>query len=462
MAKQPFQPVLLANVGKPDSHTLCAYEAGGGYQALRRVLQEESPKDVVDLIKASLLRGRGGAGFPTGLKWSFLPEDHPGPIYLCVNADESEPGTFVNRVQMEHDPHQVLEGIIISAYATRASTAYIYLRYEYPLCLKRMQTAIDEAREKGYLGKNILGSGWSLEVYIHRGAGAYVCGEETGLIESIEGKRAWPRIKPPFPAIEGLFRKPTVVNNVETLACVKQIADRGLEWFKSIGVPPSPDNLRDPGSYGPKLFGISGHVNRPGCYERPLGITARQLIERCAGGVWQGRKLKAVVPGGLSTGVMTADEIDTPMDFSGPLKVGCLGLGTGCLIVLDETYSMVDFLYNSCRFFAHESCGQCTPCREGTHWSVAMLERIRAGRGRLKDLDLLLEIGDTIGIIPGTTICGLADGAAWPIKTAIRKFRGEFEDYIKRSNPSGYATVHPVAWFDGKETTEAGGSTVCR
>lgn len=462
MAKQSYQPVLLAAVGKPDSHALRAYEAAGGYRGLRQVLREKSPKDVVELIKASLLRGRGGAGFPTGLKWSFLPEDHPGPIYLCVNADESEPGTFVNRVQMEHDPHQVLEGIIISAFATRASTAYIYLRYEYPLCLRRMQTAIDEARAKGYLGKNILGSGWSLEVFIHRGAGAYVCGEETGLIESIEGKRAWPRIKPPFPAVEGLFRKPTVVNNVETLACVKQIVDRGLEWFKSIGVPPSPDNPRDPGSYGPKLFGISGHVNRPGCYERPLGIAARELIEQCAGGVRQGRRLKAVVPGGLSTGVMTADEIDTPMDFSGPLKVGCLGLGTGCLIVLDETYSMVDFLYNSCRFFAHESCGQCTPCREGTHWSVAMLERIRAGRGRLKDLELLLEIGDTIGIIPGTTICGLADGAAWPIKTAIRKFRGEFEEYIKRTNPSGYQTVHPVVWFDGSETTGANRSAACR
>ncbi len=460
MAKQSYQPVLLANVGKPESHTLRAYEAGGGYRGLRQVLREKSPQDVVALVKASLLRGRGGAGFPTGLKWSFLPEDHPGPIYLCVNADESEPGTFVNRVQMEHDPHQVLEGIIISAYATRASTAYIYLRYEYPLCLRRMQTAIDEAREKGYLGKNILGSGWSLEVYIHRGAGAYVCGEETGLIESIEGKRAWPRIKPPFPAVEGLFRKPTVVNNVETLACVKHIVDRGLEWFKSIGVPPAPDNPRDPGSYGPKLFGISGHVNRPGCYERPLGISARELIEQCGGGVRQGRKLKAVVPGGLSTGVMTADEIDTPMDFSGPLKVGCLGLGTGCLIVLDETYSMVDFLYNSCRFFAHESCGQCTPCREGTHWSVAMLERIRAGRGRLKDLELLLEIGDTIGIIPGTTICGLADGAAWPIKTAIRKFRGEFEDYIKRTNPGGYQTVHPVAWFEGNGSAGAGSAAV--
>jgi len=307
-----------------------------------------------------------------------------------------------------------------------------------------MQAAIDEARAAGYLGQNILGSGFSLEVYLHRGAGAYICGEETGLIESIEGKRAWPRIKPPFPAVEGLFRKPTVVNNVETVACVKHILERGVGWFKSLGTPADPNDPRDPGSYGPKLFGISGHVNRPGCYEAPLGITCRELIERFAGGVWKGRKLKAVVPGGLSTGVMTAEEIDTPMDFSGPLRVGCLGLGTGCLIVLDETYSMVDFLYNSCRFFAHESCGQCTPCREGTHWALQMLERIKAGRGRIKDLDLLLEIGDTIGILPGTTICGLADGAAWPIKTAIRKFRQEFEDYIKRTNAAGWMETQPV------------------
>jgi len=439
-----YEPVLLANIHKPDSHKLAVYEARGGYRALRRVLKDMSPKQVVDLVRASNLRGRGGAGFPTGLKWSFLPEDHPGPVYFCVNADESEPGTFVNRVQMELDPHQVLEGIIISCYATRASTAYIYLRYEYPFARQRMQAAIDEARAAGYLGKNVLGSPFSLEVYLHRGAAAYVCGEETGLIESLEGKRAWPRIKPPFPAVEGLFRKPTVVNNIETVACVVHIVARGVEWFKSLGTPSNPKDPRDPGSYGPKLYGLSGHVNAPGCYEAPLGITARELVERHGRGVWKGRRLKAMIPGGLSTGVMSADELDTPLDFSGPLRVGCLGLGTACAVVLDETYPMVDFLHNSCRFFAHESCGQCTPCREGTHWALQMLERIRAGRGRLVDLDLLLEIGDTIGILPGTTICGLADGAAWPIKTAIRKFRGEFEEYIKRTNPTGYAVTEPV------------------
>jgi NADH-quinone oxidoreductase subunit F len=438
-----YEPVLLANIHKEDSHRLKTYEAGGGYRTLRRVLKEQSPAEVATAVRSSNLRGRGGAGFPTGLKWSFLPKDHPGPFYMCVNADESEPGTFCNRVQLELDPHQVFEGILLSCYATRATTAYVYLRYEYPLAFERLQGAINECYDKGYLGKNILGHEFSLDIFIHRGAGAYVCGEETGLIESLEGKRAWPRSKPPFPAVEGVFRKPTVVNNVETLTCVLHILDRGVDWFKSIGVPSEPNNPRDPGSYGPKLYGISGHVNRPGLVELPLGIPCRQLIDQYAGGVWKGRRAKAVVPGGLSTGVMTEAELDTPMDFNGPVRAGCLGLGTAGVIVLDETYSMVDFLHNSCRFFAHESCGQCTPCREGTHWALAMTERIKAGRGRLRDLDLLLEIGDSIGIIPGTTICGLADGAAWPMKTAIRKFRDEFEDYIRRTNPAGYMAEEP-------------------
>ncbi len=439
-----YEPVLLASISKPNSHTLAVYQAGGGYQALRRVLREQSPKEVLEVVRSSNLRGRGGAGFPTGLKWSFLPEKHPGPFFMCVNADESEPGTFCNRVLMELDPHQVLEGTMLACYATRASTAYIYLRYEYPLCFRRLQAAIDECYAAGFLGKNILGSEFSLDIYLHRGAAAYVCGEETGLIESLEGKRAWPRIKPPFPAVEGLFRKPTVVNNVETLACVTHILARGAAWFRSIGVPPEPHNPRDPGSFGPKLYCVSGHVNRPGCYEAPLGLPCREVIDRFGGGVWKGRKAKAVIPGGLSTGLLTADELDTPLDFNAPVKAGCLGLGTAGVVVFDETYSMIDFLHNSCRFFAHESCGQCTPCREGTHWALAMLDRIKAGRGRRRDLDLLLEIADTIGIIPGTTICGLADGAAWPIKNAIRKFRGEFEDYLKRTNPGGCLLTDPV------------------
>lgn len=439
-----YQPVLLANIGKPDSHTRRVYESAGGYQALRKVLTGMSPNDVKEIVKSSGLRGRGGAGFPTGLKWTFLPKDHPGPIYFCLNADESEPGTFNNRILMEEDPHQVLEGIILGCFATRATTAYFYMRYEYPLAWQRVQAAVDECYAAGYLGQNILGSGYSLDIFLHRGAAAYICGEETGLIESLEGKRAWPRIKPPFPAVEGAFRKPTVVNNVETMACVTQILARGADWFRSIGVPPDPQNPRDPGSLGPKLYCLSGHVNKPGCYEAPLGITVQELIDRFGGGIWKGRKAKAAIPGGISMGLLRSDEFHCPLDFNGPGRFECLGLGTAAVVVLDETVSIVDFLHNSCRFFAHESCGQCTPCREGTAWALRMLERIKAGKGRLKDLDLLLEIGHNIGIMPGTTICGLADGAAWPIKNAIRKFRPEFEDYIRRTNPQGYQETSAV------------------
>lgn len=438
-----FEPVLLANIHKPDSHTRAVYEESGGYEALRKALTM-SPLEVVEIVRDSRLRGRGGAGFPTGLKWTFLPKDHPGPIYFCLNADESEPGTFNNRILMEEDPHQVIEGIIISCYATRATTTYFYLRYEYPLALKRVQAAIDECYAAGYLGSNILGSDYSLDIYVHRGAAAYICGEETGLIESLEGKRAWPRIKPPFPAVEGAFRKPTVVNNVETAACVRHIIERGAEWFKSMGTPADPENPRDAGSYGPKLYCLSGHIEKPGCYEAPLGITVNELIDDFGGGIWKGRQAKAAVPGGISMGLLTADEFDCPLDFTGPGRYDCLGLGTAAVVVLDETVSIVDFLHNSARFFSHESCGQCTPCREGTAWALKMLDRIRAGKGRLMDLDLLLEIGDNIGIIPGTTICGLADGAAWPMKNAIRKFRDEFEQYIMRTNPEGYMETSPV------------------
>jgi NADH-quinone oxidoreductase subunit F len=437
------QKVLLRRVGTPNSQALDGYRADGGYVGLSKAL-ERSPSECVEWVKESGLRGRGGAGFPCGIKWTFLPKDHPGPIYMCVNADESEPGTFNNRILMEEDPHQVLEGIVIACYATRATTAYIYLRFEYGRCYRTLEKAIRECYDANLLGKNILGKqDFNLDVYLHRGAGAYICGEETGLIESLEGKRAWPRIKPPFPAIEGLFRKPTVVNNIETLACVTHIFARGSDWFKSIGVPPDPKNPRDLGSYGPKLYCVSGHVNRPGCFELPLGVTARDLIDGHAGGVWKGRRAKAVVPGGLSMGFLSAAELDTPLDFNGPIKAGCLGLGTAALIVIDDQTSMVDVLYNSCRFFAHESCGQCTPCREGTAWMTKILERIRDGRGSTRDLDLLLEIAGGIGIMPGTTICGLADGAGWPVKNAITKFRAEFEEYIRSGRrPATRAMAH--------------------
>ncbi len=422
---------LLARINKPDSQSLVGYLADGGYESFKKALSM-SPNEVTDLVKNSGLRGRGGAGFPCGLKWTFLPKDHPGPIYMCVNADESEPGTFNNRILMEMDPHQLLGGIMLACRGTRATTAYIYLRYEYGRSFRTLEKAIAECYAQGLLGKNIQGTDFSLDIYVHRGAAAYICGEETGLIESLEGKRAWPRVKPPFPAIEGAFRKPTVVNNVETLCCVKHIFDRGISWFQSIGVPPDPNNPRDAGSYGPKLYQASGHVNRPGCWELPLGVTARELIEEQAGGVWKGRQAKAVIPGGLSTGFMTHAELDTPLDFNGPGKVGCLGLGTAAAVIIDDQTSMVDVLYNSCRFFAHESCGQCTPCREGTTWMTKILHRIRTGHGALRDLDLLKEVADSMGIMPGTTICGLADGAAWPVKNAMQKFRPEFEDYIQK------------------------------
>jgi NADH-quinone oxidoreductase subunit F len=426
-----FEPVLLRRVGKPAGQSLEGYRADGGYRALAKALNEMTRAQVVEAVKDSGLRGRGGAGFPCGVKWTFLPKDHPGPVYLCVNADESEPGTFNNRILMEEDPHQVLEGIMLACYATRASTAYLYLRYEYGRCFRTLQRAIDEAYAASLLGKDILGKGFQLDVYLHRGAGAYICGEETGLIESLEGKRAWPRIKPPFPAVEGAFRKPTVVNNIETLACVTHIIDRGPDWFKTIGVPPDPKNPRDPGSYGPKLYCVSGHVNRPGCVELPLGVTVRELIDQYAGGVWKGRKAKGCIPGGLSMGFLTEKEFDTRLDFNGPVKAGCLGLGTAAVIVFDEATSIAEVLYNTCRFFAHESCGQCTPCREGTGWMMKITDRIRRGRGRLEDLKILEEVAGSIGIMPGTTICGLADGAAWPVKNALTKFRGELEDLIR-------------------------------
>lgn len=440
-----FEPVLLRRILQKASPALDAYRADGGYKALAKALKDMKPADVVTVVKDSGLRGRGGAGFPCGVKWTFLPKDHPGPIYLCVNGDESEPCTFNNRILVEEDPHQTLEGVILASYATRATTAYFYLRYEYGRCYRAIQKAIDEAYDAGLLGKNILGSNFSLDVFAHRGAGAYICGEETGLIESLEGKRAWPRIKPPFPAVEGAFRKPTVVNNIETLACVPHIVNRGADWFKSMGVPPDPKNPRDAGSYGPKLYCISGHVNKQCCVELPMGITVRELIDKHGGGVWKGRKAKGCIPGGISMGVMTEKEFDTPLDFNGPGKVGCLGLGTAAVTVFDETTSIVDVLYNITRFFAHESCGQCTPCREGTAWMYKIMDRVRRGRGRLEDLNILEEVGNQIGIMPGTTICGLADGAGWPVKNAIRKFRPELEEYIrsgKRSEAPVAAAVH--------------------
>ena len=435
-----FEPVLTRNWNLPDSQALATYESRGGYQAARKALTQMDPDSIVQLVKDSELRGRGGAGFPCGLKWTFLPKDRK-ETFMCVNGDESEPATFNNRLLIEKDPHQFLEGILISCFATRAATAYVYLRFEYINAYRILERAIAEAKAAGHLGPNIYGTGFNLDIWLHRGAGAYICGEETGLIESLEGKRGWPRIKPPFPAIEGAFRKPTVVNNVETLCCVPHIVERGADWFKSIGTPKS---------YGPKLYCVSGHVRWQVCVELPLGVTTRELIEEHAGGVWKGRKAKAAVPGGISMGLLAESEFDVKLDFEEIRKTGCLGLGTAAVTVLDETTSIVDYLENTCRFFAHESCGQCTPCREGTGWMYKQIQRIKAGGGRLEDVDVLLGMANNMGIMPGTTICGLADGAAWPVKNALTKFRGEFEDYIRtHQDPARKPTALQEAIFRG-------------
>jgi NADH-quinone oxidoreductase subunit F len=423
-----FEPVLSRNWNNPDILSVKTYESLGGYAASRKALTTMSPDNVVDLVKASELRGRGGAGFPTGLKWSFLPKDRK-ETFMCINGDESEPATFNNRYLVEKDPHQFIEGILIGCYATKANTAYVYLRFEYIKAIHILEKAIAEARAAGHLGKNIYGSGFDLEIWCHRGAGAYICGEETGLIESLEGKRGWPRIKPPFPAIEGAFRKPTVVNNIETLACVPHIVERGADWFKSMGTPKS---------YGPKLYTISGHVNKQVCVELPMGVTTNQLLEDHAGGVWKGRKAKAAVPGGISMGILKKEEFDIPLDFEEIRKTGCLGLGTAAVTIMDDQTRIIDYLYNTTRFFAHESCGQCTPCREGTGWLYKTVKRIRSGGGRIEDLDLMSHLANNMGITPGTTICGLADGAAWPIKNALAKYRDELEDFIKHNQNPAY------------------------
>lgn len=456
----PYERILLKNVGVPDSTSLQHYKSAGGYQGAAAALKLK-PDELVELVKRANLRGRGGAGFPAGVKWSFLPKDRT-VTYLCVNADESEPPTFCNRVLMESDPHMVLEGVLIAAYATRTTVAYIYMRGEFTEQFHIMQRALDEAYAAGYFGKNVLGSGYDVECYIHRGAGAYVCGEETGLIESLEGKRGWPRIKPPFPAVEGLFRKPTVVNNVETLACLPHILTRGVDWWLSLGTE---------NSKGTKLYCVSGPVNRPGCYEAPLGITVRDLIygAEFGAGMAGGRKVKAVFPGGLSMGVLRGDvfprrgdtgapggsppefdELDCKLDFDDVRKYGLLGLGTAAAVVVPEDADVRDVLYNVTRFYAHESCGQCTQCREGTSWMFKIASRIRAGAGRVADLNLLDEVASNMGMMPGLSICGLPDGATFPVRTLVQKFRREFERHIAAQPPAAAARhikrINPAAY----------------
>ncbi len=421
-------PVLSTHFGNPDGTWLERYLADGGYLAARKALSSMTPEQVIQEVTRANLRGLGGAGFPTGKKWSFVPRETAKPKYLVVNADEGEPGTFKDRYILERDPHALLEGMLIAAHAIGSHKAYVYIRGEYFRPAKRLQRAIDEARAHGWLGQDIQGTGFDLEVVIHRGAGAYICGEETALLTSIEGGKGFPKLKPPFPAISGLFACPTIVNNVETLACVPFILRNGAERFAALGTAKQG---------GTRLFCVSGHVTRPGVYELPVGVTLRALIEDACGGVRDGRRLKAVIPGGISAKVLTAGEIDVGLDFDSLAAAGSMA-GSGGVIVMDETTSMVEALESAARFFAHESCGQCSPCREGTGWILRIVRRIVEGRGSSRDLDDLLAIA---GDMEGKTICVFADAAAWPVQSYITKFRAEFEEFIRDGRGSARRDV---------------------
>jgi NADH-quinone oxidoreductase subunit F len=413
--------VLSARFGKPDSWKLAGYRADGGYETYLSALKSKKPEELVAEVKASGLKGRGGAGFSTGTKWSFIPKGTTKPVYLCVNGDESEPGTFKDRQILELDPHQLLEGVGLTCFAIGAKTAYVYLRSEFAEGRRKVQAAIDEAYAAGLFGKNIGGSGFELDVHLHIGAGAYICGEETSLLNSLEGLRPYPRNKPPFPAVEGLFGCPTIINNVETIANIPHIVKRGAAWYAGLG------HKEDPGA---RLWCVSGHVNRRGVWEIETGFSLQELIDSkdFCGGIRGGKKLKAVIPGGSSSRVLTADEVRvTTMDVPCMKKVNS-SLGSAGIIVLDETTDMPEAVRNLMKFYAHESCGQCTPCREGTPWVVKVLDRICSGEGRSADMDLLLDIADNM---EGRTVCALADGACWPLVSIVQKFRHEFEAKIK-------------------------------
>jgi len=420
--KQKHETYLLDRCSKKTSYRLSTYRKAGGYDTLERVLEEGwSPEQVIAKVKDSGLRGRGGAGFPTGLKWSFMPdpEKDPRDRYLAVNADESEPGTCKDRVLMQEDPHGLIEGILLACYAMRIRTAYVYVRGEFHLPYDRVAKAIEEARKAGLVGEKVAGSAFSCDIWMHRGAGAYICGEETGLMESLEGKRGHPRPKPPFPAGFGLWGQPTTVNNVETLFNVPFILERGPEWYKSMGTDKSPGNI---------LVGISGHVEKPGVYEVPLGISAKTILEDYAGGMWKGRALQAWFPGGSSTGLLPADTIDLAMDHDSLKDAGSM-LGTGAMVMLDETACVVEAMHCIARFYEHESCGQCSQCREGTQWLHQIFRRIEDGQGRMEDIDLLSSLAS--GMAPGKTICALADAAAIPTHAVVKHFRAELEEHVR-------------------------------
>ena len=411
-------PVISRRFGIPGSHTIKVYLENDGYKALEKALKQMTPEQVIEETKKSNLRGRGGAGFPAGMKWSFVPKDASKPKYILCNADESEPGTCKDRPLMELDPHQVIEGVAIAARAVDSHRGYIYVRGEYRYVLDILDTAIAEAYAHGYLGKNILGSGFDFDVSTHTGAGAYECGEESALMESLEGKRGYPRIRPPFPAVVGLYGCPTVINNVETLSAVPSVILRGGEWYANLGTPKNG---------GTRLFCISGHVNRPGIYELPMGFNLKKMIEEVAGGVRGGKKVKAVIPGGSSCPLLTGDEIDIAMDFDSLAKAGSM-LGSGGVIIIAEETCMVDVARRIMQFYAHESCGWCIPCREGTAWLRKMLDRFHEGGGRTEDISIIGELSQNM---LGRTFCPLGDAAAMPTISIVKKWRHEFEEHVK-------------------------------
>lgn len=405
-------PVLSAHWGEDRSWKLAQYEASGGYQAARKALGMQ-PADIITLVKEAGLRGRGGAGFPTGMKWSFVPQDNPNPKYLVVNADESEPGTCKDMPLLMASPHTLVEGIIISCFAFNSNQAFIYCRGEVLHIIRRLQAAVQEAYDAGYLGKNIFGTGYNLDIIVHAGAGAYICGEETALLDSLEGRRGQPRLRPPFPAVAGLYASPTVVNNVESISSVPSIIANGKEWFQAMGTEKSK---------GFTLYSVSGHVAHPGQYEAPMGITMRELIE-LSGGIRNGHKLKFFTPGGSSTPILTDEHLDLPLDYEGMAGAGTM-LGTKALQVFDETVSVVRTTLRFVEFYKHESCGKCTPCREGTWWLVQLLMAFERGEAQEGDVDKLLDICENIG---GRSFCALADGAVAAVRSAVNHFREEFE-----------------------------------
>lgn len=422
--------LVTKNVGVENSHTLDVARARGAYSRVEKAFAM-TPEQLTQEVISSNLRGLGGAGFPAGRKWSFLPKDSPKPRYLVINADEGEPGTCKDKYVMIHDPHLLIEGIIISCWAIKAHRAYIYVRGEYDLPIARLEQAIAEAKHVGVIGPKVMGHDFDLDIVVHRGAGAYICGEETSLLESLEGKRGWPRLKPPFPAVEGYMRCPTVVNNVETLAYVPFVVEMGGAAFAALG---------SERNGGLRMYSISGRVNKPGVYELPMGTPLRHMIYDVAGGITGGRQLKAVIPGGSSSPILRADEIDVPMDFDSLAKIGSM-LGSAGVVVLDETVSIPEALLVLIRFYAHESCGQCTPCREGTAWLEQIVQRILDSKGRPGDLDNMLRVAKNI---IGNTICPLGDAAALPVISYVTKFRNEFEEWVNRSRPVESFPLRPT------------------